>query len=689
VNALKIKELDIRDVGIIQGEKLKNLGDGLIVIGGLNRAGKTTFMNVLRQLGFGFSKGAHIPPPKCQYDVRSRIAVDDNEVYDVILKGFSNPEVKGVNGQADRSISEIYNNLDSFTYKQLFTISLDELIRFSGSDGDKMQSVLLGAGLKDIVNIPYIIGELQKEADKIGGRNGNPTVKMFKPYNDNIIKGIKLKKEAFSQLKSFREKKDKLKQIEDKIGCKNIEINTAENEIIVLDVLKNNYKLYYEMKELKFQCRNYNYEEGENFNNAQIIGEELLREYKHINKSYIEKEVQFRNNICNNIEVKNRILLHKLDIESLKNRLSGLKEKIKNLSLFSDEINIKKRKILSNMKSINGNWTSLQELYSINADELDFNLLIDLVENYNDLLQRKKEYDKCVEDLIFEKKSIEEQIKGCKSVRAYSFMKCYFYIMIVFILLGAGIFFLQKLLGISIIVSGSIGVGLYLFINFSSNASRINKVEELNIKQKQIKSSLEDKNDKLEEILKCLEAADIDFDKYREMLQLDINVPPNGIKEYYRHLKDIKREVNEYLIREDSIKNLYSQVKEELNKCSELINIFKDILDYNDFNITLGNCEKVFLAIERLNEYLQICKELNYIEEKKTILEKRIRRELKIEICPEDYIETIEQYILKGREDKKYVELKQKYELNEQKLMQLLKIERISKAFEYFYVEKK
>ena len=45
-------------------------------------------------------------------------------------------------------------NIDKATYKELFTISLDELNKSSDKEDSNLQSMLLGAGFKHIVKIP-------------------------------------------------------------------------------------------------------------------------------------------------------------------------------------------------------------------------------------------------------------------------------------------------------------------------------------------------------------------------------------------------------------------------------------------------------------------------------------------------------------------------------------------------------
>ena len=48
---MKIQRLYIGDFGILRNQTLDELDPGLVVIGGLNRAGKSTLMQVLRYLG--------------------------------------------------------------------------------------------------------------------------------------------------------------------------------------------------------------------------------------------------------------------------------------------------------------------------------------------------------------------------------------------------------------------------------------------------------------------------------------------------------------------------------------------------------------------------------------------------------------------------------------------------------------
>lgn len=164
-------------------------------------------MKLFRHLGFGFGQNAKdLPKPSVEYGVNYDVECNNGELFNIEIIGSRLPSVKGINIKKNRSIEELYGNVDYFTYKQLFTITLDELQNTSLEDSKEvsnMQSILLGAGFKEIIHIPKFIKEIQSEAQKIGGVRGNPSTKQFKVYNKEIKEGIRLRKGQKLRLKSI------------------------------------------------------------------------------------------------------------------------------------------------------------------------------------------------------------------------------------------------------------------------------------------------------------------------------------------------------------------------------------------------------------------------------------------------------------------------------------------------------
>jgi uncharacterized protein YhaN len=182
---LQIKNLYIKDFGIFNNQTLNNLDSNIIVIGGLNRAGKTTLMNVLQYMGYGFPRGKNLPPATNRYEVEGDLLLD-NQKYKVQLNGYGKPIINAMLNDDVSDISSIKDiyHLDYFTYQQLFTVSLDELKRIPDGveDKEKLQSILIGAGFSEMIHLPQWEEYFNKQADKIGGKNGTPSVRQFKPY---------------------------------------------------------------------------------------------------------------------------------------------------------------------------------------------------------------------------------------------------------------------------------------------------------------------------------------------------------------------------------------------------------------------------------------------------------------------------------------------------------------------------
>lgn len=135
---MKIQRLHIGDFGILRNQTLEDLHPGMVVIGGLNRAGKSTLMQVLRYLGYGFPQSQDLPPATSKYMAEADIRLDTGDIYNISLSGYGQPVLKRIFGAQEEILStdELYG-IDAFTYRQLFTITLDELNKNYGLSGDE------------------------------------------------------------------------------------------------------------------------------------------------------------------------------------------------------------------------------------------------------------------------------------------------------------------------------------------------------------------------------------------------------------------------------------------------------------------------------------------------------------------------------------------------------------------------
>ena len=123
-----INELRIDDFGCFRNARLENLAEDLVVIGGPQRAGKTTFMQALRQFPSGVGRDDGVPPATDQYRIDAEVT-HEQQRYRYVLNGHARPSVSPIGDGPQVDAEDIFGPVTERQYSNLYTISLDELRR--------------------------------------------------------------------------------------------------------------------------------------------------------------------------------------------------------------------------------------------------------------------------------------------------------------------------------------------------------------------------------------------------------------------------------------------------------------------------------------------------------------------------------------------------------------------------------
>lgn len=686
---MKIKQLDIRDFGVFQGEKLEDLGNGIIVIGGANRSGKTSLMQILRNIPYGFSQSGNLPAPKFQYDVRCDLEIEDGGSVNVLLKGFSNPEIV-YNNIASSNPSKSLYNIDKATYKELFTISLDELNRGSNKEDSNLQSMLLGAGFKHIVKIPEVAKELREKANTIGGTRGNPATKMFKPYTENIKKGVEGRQKSLSLLSTFVEKKDILAQLEHTIISREIELQNKNDNIIKLEVLKHNYNLNENKKDLEEELKRYSFSLGDekeyNIERAKTLKDQYIKELDQCNNDNYE----FQKEASSDEIIKELLIENKASISSFYNGISGIKEMTKNMLALRNEYYEKAQLLMNKVKKANDNWTSFKNVSEINCDDVQQGILAQDIEKFRSIEDKVVRGNKRIEDFKIQKEVFEKQIQRHDSVAP---MKKYFYLTLFFMILGIILFFIDKFLGASVIIIGAVGTALYLFISYSNSKAIRNRNVEIKAQMDNIEIELAKAWQELKSLDKDSRSINNTMDEYRDILKLDERVSVEDIKDYFKTVAYLKEEIYQYNILKKKLSSKYNELSESLNNIKGVLNKFHDLNSENTEEasieeISIDNaqsvCNNILIKVEGLYKQLLLGEKSKESFLKLNRLEQEIFKFLGINHS-EDIILSVEKYINKGE---KYINYKSQHlelKIIQEKLLQAVKSQRIK---EIMYKEK-
>ena len=226
---MRLTSLRIDDFGCFRNTRLDGIAEDLVVIGGPQRAGKTTFMQALRQFRGGIGRGGHVPPATDEYRIDAEITHSGHQ-YRYVLRGHASPSISPVDGGPEVDVDDVFGPVTDRQYQQLYTISLDELRRLPPGidDAEDLAQVLLGGAYGDIAEIPEVQERFRKRAHDIGLKRGDPTATttdLHAPYQ-TIRDGMDARREATEQV-------DEHDEVTETLRTKRSEKDDAEHSLEV------------------------------------------------------------------------------------------------------------------------------------------------------------------------------------------------------------------------------------------------------------------------------------------------------------------------------------------------------------------------------------------------------------------------------------------------------------------------
>lgn len=678
---MKIKNIYIRDFGIFNNQELNDLAEGIVFIGGHNRAGKSSFLDVIRYLGYGLPQDGSIPPAEAEYYIQADLKNGKNH-YSLSINGFAKPKISSQSSK-NISVSDLYNNLDKFSYQQLFTISLDELQRISRiaggqRDQKRLYSVLLGAGLSELVRVPEIAQSYFKKAADIGGKEGRTSVYSFKPYYKEIKSAQKEKNDALKEIDQFIEIKDNLDKKEEEKKELREEIKNLEKEELLLDILKNNYQEYEKIEKLKFSLSEKPDQElkAENFNDQDIdkaveLEEELLQVEKKI--SDLEIKIIQKSSRKEKDDFIESLLKSERVLEEYKNKKDVLAERAQNYLEDKEELKEKRSQLESEASQLNANWEDpLQEIEKIEADDLKQSEISRNLENYKNLKLELKNIKEKENDLIGEYELKQKKLKKYGDYNSNLVLKKTYTAAAISISLGLLTVFFDFSAGIYI----SSAFLLMIYIYYSSNYKNIeNKEAEkraledeilaLENKINGLKAESQEKNKKADELEKII-------DNYRSSLGIKDNKALDMISDYYRTIQDKKSRLNLLKKDEKRLSDKENKINEELKQILKTVKntaVFaaEDIFQLSfkeDENISLIEfSQELFIEFDKAVEALELVKEFKELNEQL----KKIKKELKALTQKTEFninkeaVLVLDEFIKQSKIIKDYIKLEEEY----------------------------
>ena len=720
---MRITDIYLEDFGIFNKEKLRDISPGLVVIGGSNRSGKTTLLQVLRYLGYGFPRSDSLPPAAEQYHVEADLAyetgAEESSRYHLKITGHSRPilnpaALSGSQNQEDKeeiTLREIYNNLDSFTYHQLFTISLDELQKIpaglSRQEEQRLQSVLLGAGLNRIVKIPEIAEDYRKQARQLGGKLGNPGVASFGTYQERIAAAEKKKNEALQQVEDYQQHKSDISQLEENIQETRAELDRLEQEQIRLDILKNNYHNYQKLLELKEKLSKHAGRKmiQEKYSEKLLSrAEDFQSRIQEVSANYQKRSTQLQKLLTGKdleqLDDFNRALLEKENqLDNFSRQLSGLKERIRRLEEDSEQLKSNREELRIKAGRIRPELAeNLEMVESLSTDLIERQKLVENVEKYKELNYRRENLQQELVELEEEISQSNKRLKDLKSdepgepkrVKQQAYLSA-----ALSLLLGGLAGWYNLLAGSLLGVGGLIFTLIYFFSRYQLARDSYRKIreqqEDLEVKETRLAA----KKKQLAGIDRSLQEPEKKLQEYQRLLGLEADTGPELVREYFSALKDLKESYHREKLAEERLAEQRKKLKEKLSEIRELLvdlnqEISSEVFLLPEEDSLPEESSKLFASLENALEYLSAALQLQQVKELQTELIRQITAEFqKLDLQyfdPESGIsgleDFLEEYRSKGQLALEFNELQQQSRQLERQIQETLNsADRIREAF--------
>jgi uncharacterized protein YhaN len=633
-----IKKIHISDFGIIRNQTLNDILPGIVVIGGFNRAGKSTFMEVLKNLAWGFPKNLSIPSSSGKYEIAYDLETEKGVMYNIRIIGYGEPSINIISetGNKVSNVQELYV-IDKFTYQQLFTINLGQLRKIpenvNSMEARKLNSVLLGAGLEEIIHIPGIENEFVKEADKIGGKNGNPEVKQFKSHYEQIKNGITLKQEALAQVEKFIETRKKLSVLEHEIADQKQLIEKQKARTLILDIMRTGYNDYRTKEEYVLKFRDHEGRLWVDKYPVDLMGKavSLKEEYEKLldDSKKLKYEFKYSTDQDNVEGYMEKLLKSEKELIDLQRMISGLRVRIENYLDDIKEYSDLREDISLKMKKISNSWSEkgIEFIKQIPTGDMEENYLnedIKLFERYSERLETEKIR---AQGIRAQREFVEKQLKKQDiSEFMHGYIRFVSLILVISVTAAAALYFVHPYLGFSAVTAGLTVVLMHYVVKMKKEKIRANNVNELqtqidnlNLEIKKIRFNSEELEEKISNIKKS-------FSKYASVMGITGEFPAGILKDRLKNLRDLQEMIFRYENYTTDANKLFMEIKRELEKYDEVL---KKISGRQEkYTVSSSNVkdysEKIFDEIENLNENLKKAKDLKKAGEKVKEIEKRV-----------------------------------------------------------------
>jgi len=621
-----LNELRIDDFGCFRNARLDDLDDRLIVIGGPQRAGKTTFMQALRQLPNGVDRSDDIPPATDEYRIDAELTHDDQR-YRYILNGHASPSVSPIGDGSEIDAEDIFGPVTESQYRKLYTISLDELRRLPpGIDNSEdLARVLLGGAYGDIAEIPEIEESFGDWAHEIGLSRGDPSTKSSKlnnPYQ-TIREGMEAQQEASQQVNEYESvtqelenKRSEQSEIEDEIDRRQLIRDR-------LNVLKELFEPLQRLETLNARLKDVDRNAIEDFPTHLADRLEHFEEQFETattNLDEARREFDQKATIDTTDEYYEWLLNHETEIDALTENQKLWDKEAEELAESKENLEEKRQNIEREISSLHPEWgESFTHIDEIETSAVDTARVDNLASTVEELQNERAELRTSIDSAQTQKQELESKLEdmedkheGTTEVTVPKRKPAI--VAGVAIAVGTGVGFAATPLSGGLVGLVVLAVGLYAIDSTATVETTVDAdpYRELKGQVTTLEGDIQADSERRAELNEQIDEKQQKLTGLVTDLGLPEALPSSEVPEFYERVVGIDREITDYRAEQTEWKKEKDQFATELEEVATLIENVTDVSWTAEE--PLGNADDLLATLETVAVDLELARDVRHAE---------------------------------------------------------------------------
>lgn len=613
---MHIENLDIDDFGCFNRARIENLEEGLTVIAGPQRAGKTTFMQAVRRLGYGISRGDQLPPAADRYDLTADVVVDGHQ-YQLSIDGYAGPDIDPLDGGPERDVRELFGGLSATHYQQLYTISLDELRRVPRdlSDEANLSAILLGAAYGDILDIPKVRETFADRASDIGGvRASARGVYQMKEPMKRIQNGIEAREAAVEQVEEHERVDEKRNETVDRINELEENIKKLETEETRLEAVLSNHDEYTKLRELQDRLDGVNEENLEEFPTEDIeTARSLQTDLRDKRNNLKEARDKFTTLVKSDdpSSLRQKLLEKRSKLHKFASEKSGWRERVNSLQKRRRDLEQRRQNLRHRVGDLSSAWDDdLERVKEVDTDLISNERLQSLMKRRQETTTSIRETKRAISELENRLQKLEERINSVTEPDTDLALNDHYPTVaggvLASILIGIGAGTVGgPVLGVIVTAISLLITGAYVVSKIETHtlSDKGVSIDTLRAERDKVDSELNSKKNTLESQNEKVEEVDSQLTDISNELGLPDDVPKSVLQEFYEEVIELQDKVRSLEEDEDSLKDQAETLRSDLKEVNRVL-VDLGVVD-GEPGDQRNEPATLFSGIERANEQFE------------------------------------------------------------------------------------